>query len=49
MDVPPGWTTLIHPEGVRYFVNQENVRQVQQLLKTDGLSWSCTRRERSRK
>ncbi|OJA21578.1 hypothetical protein AZE42_04109 [Rhizopogon vesiculosus] len=23
MDVPEGWTTLVHPEGARYFLNQE--------------------------
>ncbi|OJA21582.1 hypothetical protein AZE42_04115 [Rhizopogon vesiculosus] len=25
MKVPEGWTTLVHPEGARYFMNQENV------------------------
>ncbi|KAG1753603.1 uncharacterized protein EDB91DRAFT_1098826 [Suillus paluster] len=24
MDVPKGWTTLVHPEGFRYFVHKEN-------------------------
>jgi hypothetical protein len=38
--VPNGWTTVVHPEGPRYFVNQETVRQVHELLKTGGLSWS---------
>ncbi|KAG1763483.1 hypothetical protein EDD22DRAFT_501793 [Suillus occidentalis] len=23
MNVPPGWTAFVHPEGARYFVNQE--------------------------
>jgi hypothetical protein len=29
MDVPKGWTACVHPEGARYFVNQETVRQIQ--------------------
>ena len=26
MAVPAGWTPVVHPEGSRYFVNQEKVR-----------------------
>jgi hypothetical protein len=39
MNVPQGWTAFVHPEGARYFVNQENVRQTHEVLTTDGLSW----------
>jgi hypothetical protein len=47
VSVPQGWITLVHPEGFRYFVNQGKVSQVHELSKTDGLSWSYTRREHS--
>src|SRR5258708_1539166 len=38
MTIPPGWTTLVHPQGSRYFVNAERVRQLHALLDTDDLS-----------
>jgi hypothetical protein len=49
MPVPQGWTTVVHPEGARYFVNQENVGEVHELWNTNGLSWRYTRREHSQK
>ncbi|KAG1840117.1 hypothetical protein C8R48DRAFT_781864 [Suillus tomentosus] len=38
--VPPGWTTLVHPQGSRYFVNVERVCEVHVLLDADDLSHS---------
>lgn len=48
MNVPQGWTALVHPEGARYFVNQEKVRQIHEISTTDGLSW-ITRSEHSQR
>lgn len=39
MPVPPGWISVVHPEGSRYFVNQATVRDVQ-LLQAGCLSSS---------
>jgi hypothetical protein len=38
--LPEGWTMVVHPEGPRYFVNQEKVRQVYEFSKTGGLNQS---------
>ncbi|KAG1748246.1 uncharacterized protein EDB91DRAFT_1244960 [Suillus paluster] len=43
LDVPPGWISVVHPEGARYFVNQTTVRQVHGFLKADGLRYDAQR------
>ncbi|KAG2357344.1 hypothetical protein BDR07DRAFT_1420728 [Suillus spraguei] len=39
MAVPPGWTTLVHPQGSRYFVNAERVRHPRISLNANILSY----------